>query len=173
MSDFLFPKGAPQRGVFCNRTLNMRSIQVGAGWYGNPANLHYEVTNTTMVAAHDEPNGNSFSYYDMCFLVNDARDAVITDNTLIGCSVGAYIGSDRGGTTTTRGADDPLVARNTFVDTGGVGVWLETSGLAHKLKHLCGDALLAEAAVRHCQFAEHLRGVVRRARHGHLAHGVL
>lgn len=26
MSDFLFPKGAPQRGVFCNRTLNLRSL---------------------------------------------------------------------------------------------------------------------------------------------------
>ncbi len=26
MSDFLFPKGAPQRGIFCNRTLNMRSL---------------------------------------------------------------------------------------------------------------------------------------------------
>ncbi len=26
MSDFLFPKGAPQRGIFCNRTLNLRSL---------------------------------------------------------------------------------------------------------------------------------------------------
>lgn len=26
MSDFLFPKGAPQRGIFCNRTLNLRAV---------------------------------------------------------------------------------------------------------------------------------------------------
>jgi hypothetical protein len=26
MSDFLFTKGAPQRGIICNRTLNLRSV---------------------------------------------------------------------------------------------------------------------------------------------------
>ena len=51
MSDFLFPKGAPQRGIFCNRTLNLRSV--GAIGYDMDYTLiQYKVVEWEGVAFH-------------------------------------------------------------------------------------------------------------------------